>query len=132
MISTQSTVLAGRAVAPRAAARRTAARTTAVKVQARDAPWCPGTEAPAYLNGTLPGCVTSGLASPCSRETRVAMRKAGAPVAVAERPMKPERIMEVSQRCWAARSFSDAAFRVRAVVLGPQKISRIKWEVPEL
>jgi hypothetical protein len=39
-------------------ARRTAVRATgrvAMKVVARDAAWLPGSEAPAYLDGSLPG-----------------------------------------------------------------------------
>ena len=40
-----------RAVAPRA----TVARTATVKVVARDAPWCPGSAAPSYLDGKLAG-----------------------------------------------------------------------------
>ena len=47
----------GKAVVPRAAARRSAARASAVSVVARDAPWCPGSDAPAHLNGSLPGAL---------------------------------------------------------------------------
>ena len=44
-----------RAAGPRAAV----ARTATVRVVARDAPWCPGSPAPSYLDGKLPGCVAS-------------------------------------------------------------------------
>jgi light-harvesting complex I chlorophyll a/b binding protein 1 len=40
-----------RAAGPRAAV----ARTATVRVVARDAPWCPGSPAPSYLDGKLPG-----------------------------------------------------------------------------
>jgi len=37
------------------AAKPAAVRSVALNVVARDAPWCPGTEAPSYLDGSLPG-----------------------------------------------------------------------------
>ena len=37
------------------AATRAATRPSVVRVQARDAPWSPGSEAPAHLDGSLPG-----------------------------------------------------------------------------
>lgn len=38
-----------------AAVRPAAARASTVQVVARDAPWLPGSQAPAYLDGKLPG-----------------------------------------------------------------------------
>eukprot|EP00959_Pyramimonas_sp_CCMP1952_P342453 7174714-Pyramimonas_sp.AAC.1 len=32
-----------------------AVRSVALNVVARDAPWCPGSSAPSYLDGSLPG-----------------------------------------------------------------------------
>jgi hypothetical protein len=48
---------AGAPVRARASATRSAGRAAVVSVSARDAPYAPGTTAPAYLDGSLPGCV---------------------------------------------------------------------------
>jgi len=51
----QSLVFGKTAGLTNAKTTRPVARNVALKVSARDAAWCPGTEAPAYLDGTLPG-----------------------------------------------------------------------------
>ena len=56
LASATRSAFVGRTAGLRARAQaRSAARSSVVRVQARDAPWSPGSEAPAHLDGSLPG-----------------------------------------------------------------------------
>jgi len=55
MLASKQSVFAGRAVAARATMARARAGARCVRVNAREAAWCPGSDAPAHLDGSLPG-----------------------------------------------------------------------------